>query len=91
MYYLLIYHTVSDYLERRSQYREAHLKLVQKAHEHGNLLMAGALEDPADMAVLVFKAESPKMAAEFARNDPYVIHGLVKTWEVRPWNVVIGG
>jgi uncharacterized protein YciI len=26
----------------------------------------------------------------FARNDPYVIRGLVTRWEVRSWNVVIG-
>jgi len=26
----------------------------------------------------------------FARHDPYVINGLVKRWEVRPWTAVIG-
>src|SRR6266567_1598770 len=34
-------------------------------------------------------ADKSKVEA-FARKDPYVVNGLVKKWEVRPWNVVIG-
>jgi len=45
----------------------------------------------ADAAVLVFKGDSPAPAEEFARNDPYVKHGLIPKWRVRPWTVVIGG
>jgi hypothetical protein len=26
----------------------------------------------------------------FAAADPYVVHGLVTAWSVRPWDVVIG-
>jgi uncharacterized protein YciI len=26
----------------------------------------------------------------FAEQDPYVVHGLVTAWTVRPWNVVVG-
>jgi hypothetical protein len=52
--------------------------------------MGGAFADPADRALLVFRAEDRSVAEFFARNDPYVINGLVKRWEVRPWTVVIG-
>lgn len=27
----------------------------------------------------------------YARQDPYVVNGLVARWEIRPWTVVIGG
>ena len=50
-----------------------------------------ALAEPADSAVLVFKGEKPRVAEEFARNDPYVKNGLILEWKVRPWTVVIGG
>jgi hypothetical protein len=53
--------------------------------------MAGALAEPADNAVLVFKGDKPSIAEEFAKNDPYVINGLITEWKVRPWTVVIGG
>ena len=91
MYYLLIYKTVDDYVERRAPYRPEHLDYSNAAHARGELVMGGVLTDPVDTAVLVFKAESPAVAEEFARNDPYVKVGLIKDWSVRPWTVVIGG
>ena len=27
---------------------------------------------------------------DFAKADPYVKEGLVRTWKVRPWTVVVG-
>jgi uncharacterized protein YciI len=53
--------------------------------------MAGALNSPPDKAVLVFKGDSPAVAEDFAKHDPYVLNGLIKSWQVRPWTVVIGG
>jgi len=85
-YYILFYKTVTDYVKKRDTYRKTHLALIQKAYENDQLLIAGALSDPADEAVLVFKEK--KTAIAFAKNDPYVINGLIKTWNVRPWNTV---
>lgn len=91
MYYILFYKTVDDYITRRAQYRDEHLKLANAARERGELFMAGALAEPPDSAILVFKGDSPKIAEDFARNDPYVLNGLIVEWKVRPWTVVIGG
>jgi len=90
MYYLLIYKTVDNYVEKRVPYRPEHLGYANAAHARGEILMAGALADPADSAVFVFKADSPAVVEDFARNDPYVKAGLIKEWSVRPWTVVIG-
>lgn len=91
MYYILFYKTVADYIEKRAAYRAEHLALAQKAKEDGHIVMAGALAEPADGAVLVFKADSPKVAEDFAKNDPYVKNGLITEWQVRHWTVVVGG
>ena len=91
MYYLLFYDLVPDYIEKRAPYREEHLSLARKAHERGEMVMGGALAEPADGAVLVFKGQSAEVAENFVRNDPYVKAGLVGRWRVRPWTVVIGG
>ena len=91
MYWLLLYDLVDDYLERRPPYRDAHLALATAAHDRGELVLAGALADPADGALLVFKSEAAATAEEFARADPYVEAGLVKNWRVRQWTVVVGG
>jgi uncharacterized protein YciI len=90
-YYALFYDVVDDYVERRAAYRDEHLRLARAAHGRGELLLAGALGDPADRALLVFRTSEKSIDEEFARNDPYVTHGLVTRWEVRPWAVVIGG
>jgi len=90
MYYLLIYKTVENYLERRVPFREEHLHLAQQANQKGSLVMGGALTDPVDGAILVFKGESSKVAEDFVGQDPYVKNGLITEWQIRVWNVVIG-
>ncbi len=86
---LLEYALAEDYLERRAALREEHLGLARAAHERGELLLAGALPDPYDRALLVWRAPLEVVEA-FAASDPYVLHGLVTRWSVRAWTVVVG-
>ena len=88
-YYLLFYHAVEGYMEKRAPFRDEHLRLVKESHERGELIMAGALADPADQAVLVFRTPDTKIIEEFVRNDPYVRNGLIAKWEIRAWTVVV--
>ena len=90
LYYILFYKTVEDYIEKRVPFRGDHLAHATAAYERGEMVMAGALAEPADGAVLVFKGDSPQVAENFARSDPYVKAGLIVEWHVRPWTVVIG-
>jgi uncharacterized protein YciI len=90
MHYLLMYDLVSDYLDRRGEYRDEHLGLAWAAAERGELLLGGALADPVDGAVLLFNGDSPAAAEAFARADPYVRSGLVINWRVREWTTVVG-
>jgi uncharacterized protein YciI len=89
-YYVLIYHVAEDYVSRRIPYREEHLRLAREAHSRGELILGGALADPADKALLVFRASDKATVEQFVRNDPYVSHGLIARWEIRTWSVVIG-
>ncbi len=91
MYYILFYTTCENFIEKRAPFRTEHLAYAQAAHERRELVLAGALAEPADGAVLVFQGESKDVAENFARNDPYVKNGLIEEWRVRPWTVVIGG
>jgi len=89
-YFALLYDLVDDMVNRRVPYRDAHLGLAREAHARGELLLAGALTDPTDRALLVFKADEATPVEDFVRKDPYVLNGLVKHWEIRPWTVVVG-
>ena len=91
MHYLLLYEeVVPDYVERRAAFRAEHLALGWDAHERGELVLGGALEDPVDGAVLLFKCDSAAPVEAFVSQDPYVRHGLVTRWRIRPWKTVIG-
>ncbi len=90
MHYLLFYEVAEDYVSRRAEFRDAHLEKAWQASERGELVLGGALSNPVDCAVLLFKGDSPEVAEKFARADPYVTSGAVKRWHVREWTTVAG-
>ncbi len=90
MHYLLCYDLAANYLDRRAEFRDEHLKLAWDAQERGEIVIAGALTEPADMALLMFQGDSPDVAERFAKADPYVTNGLVTGYRVRQWNTVVG-
>jgi uncharacterized protein YciI len=90
MHYLLFYEAGEDYVSRRAEFRNEHLAMAWKASECGELVLGGALANPVDGAVLLFKGDSPEVAEKFARVDPYVTNGVVKRWHVREWRTVAG-
>lgn len=90
MHYLLIYDVVDDYVERRAPLRSAHIAHARAAEARGELVLGGALANPPDAAMLLFRGDSPAAAETFARSDPYVINGLVRQWRVREWTTVVG-
>jgi uncharacterized protein YciI len=89
MHYLLMYDFVSDYLDRRPAHRAEHLALCRQAVARGELVAGGAVGDPPSSGLLLF-AGSAEHADRFAAADPYVRHGLVVRWQVKPWATVVG-
>ena len=87
-HFLLSYELAPDYLERRPDFRDAHLTLAWQAADSGDLLLGGAVGDPVESALLLFT--NAEAAADFVRADPYVREGLVSRWRVMPWNTVAG-
>jgi len=90
MHYLLFYEVSDDYVSKRAQFRELHLKKAWEASERGELVLAGASAKPVDGAVLLFTGDSSEVAERFAKADPYVVNGAVKRWYVREWTTVAG-
>ncbi len=90
-YFALIYDVVDGFADKRTPYRPAHLAEIDAAHGRGEIVMAGAIGEPPEGALIVFEADSAGVAERFARADPYVTQGLVTRWRVLPWKVVVGG
>jgi len=89
-HFLLFYDVCDDYVARRGAFRNVHLKHAWAAYDRGELILAGALADPVDGAVLLFQGTTPAVAEQFAQHDPYVVNGLVTRWHVREWTTVAG-
>ena len=77
-YYALFYEAVSDFIARRGTYRDEHLRMARDAFARGELVLAGALADPADGALLIFQGESPATAEAFARQGPNKKKGMIR-------------
>lgn len=90
MHYILFYDVVDDFIAKRALHRNSHPEHARKAHERGELVLAGALTEPVDGAVLIFRGSSPDAAEAFAKTDSYVVNGLVTAWRVRKWITVVG-
>ena len=87
---MLTYDYVDEMLSKREPYRGLHLKHAATAKEDGSLVFGGALVDPVDTGILIFTAADRCVAEGFAKEDPYVTAGLVSTYTVREWTVVVG-
>jgi uncharacterized protein len=82
--YLMTYRAVPDFAALARQHGPAHLARLREFHERGVLLMAGPLEEPMNGdAIGLFTTRDA--AEEFIAGDPFVRHGVVAGWTVRPW------
>jgi uncharacterized protein len=86
----LFYSYVPDILEKRDPYRAKHLEAANKMAEQSKLVMAGALTDPVDGAVFIFRNVNLGEIEAYVAADPYVQNNLVTKHEIRPYMVVAG-
>ena len=89
-HFVLIYDVTPDYPTRRAEFRAEHLGLAWESAARGELLLAGALTDPVDTALLLFRCETKAPIEAFVRADPYVRNGLVLSHRIREWTTVVG-
>jgi len=76
-------------IEARKPFREAHLDAARSAKDAGLLVTSRALGDPPHGGLFIFAGGDRGAVERFAEADPYVLNGIVTTWRVEPWNVVV--
>ena len=83
MRYLMSYYPSDDFMALAREHGAAHQARLRDFHERGLLLMAGPLDQPPTGEALgVFT--SREGAEEFIAGDPFVQHGVVSRWTIRP-------
>ena len=89
-HFVLFYDYPADFRDRRAPYRAAHITHANASAERDELQLGGAFADDPPVGLLLFKAETARIAEDFARADPYVVNGVVNSWRVREWTTVVG-
>ena len=69
---------------RRKIHRPAHLANLEPLAQQGRVILAGPLTDKTG-SLMVLEFESQTEAEQFARQDPYTVHGVFERVEVHPF------
>ena len=87
MKWALFYDSADDLDSRVPHHYPAHRKRVDEWHANGKLLAAGTFGDPqTEGAMCLFATRED--AEEFAREDPFVLGGVVRAWRVLRWDEI---
>jgi uncharacterized protein YciI len=88
MNYVLLYESADDVAERAPAHAAAHREHWRPFRERGELLLIGPFGDPQSQgAMSVFTTRAS--AEQFARTDPFVVNGVVRSWEIREWDEAV--
>lgn len=87
MRYVLFYDSADDVASKAPEYFPAHRARVDAFHRGGDLLMVGTFGNPQEEGSMAIFT-SREAAEEFAKDDPYVLGGIVRAWHIREWNEI---
>jgi uncharacterized protein len=88
MKYVLLYESAPDVRSKAPAHFPAHRARLDEFHRRGELLMVGTFGNPQDEgSMAIFSTR--EAAEEFARNDPFVVNGVVSGWQIRDWNEIL--
>jgi uncharacterized protein YciI len=87
MKYVVFYQSSPDVREKAPLHFAAHRAHWERFLADKTLLLIGPFANPEEGAMSVFATR--EAAEDFARNDPFVLNGVVTSWFVREWNEVL--
>lgn len=86
--YVVIYESGDDVRAKAPIHFPAHTAHRQAFRDRGELLMIGTFSDLSG-AMGIFT--SREAAEAFVKEDPFVLQGVVRGYQIREWNEVITG
>lgn len=85
--YVIIGRDAPDARDKRPLHRPAHLEHLRPLAAAGKIVLAGPLTDGTG-SLIVLATDSAEEAWATVARDPYVIHGVFGSVEVRPFRQV---
>ena len=88
MKYVVLYQSADDLATKVPAHYPAHRARVDDFHRRGDILMIGTFADPQSQGSMAIFA-SREAAEAFVSGDPFVLNGVVKSYEMREWNDIL--
>lgn len=88
MKFVVLYESADDVAARAPAHYPAHRARIDDFHRRGAVLMIGTFGDPqreGSMAIFPTRADAESFVAE----DPFVVNGVVKSYQIREWNEIL--
>jgi uncharacterized protein len=86
--YVLLYEPADDIASRAPAHFPAHQARLDEFHSRGALLMVGTFGNPQEEGSMAIFA-TREAAEDFVRDDPFVLNGVVRNWQIREWDEVL--
>ena len=88
MKYVMTYGAGDDFLPLAREHGPARVARLHESRARGARLMGGTMGEPMNGdAMGIFTTR--EAAEEFVAGDPFVVHGVVAEWAIRPWNEIL--
>ncbi len=85
---VLLYECADDVMSKIPVHYPAHSERVDEFHRRGTLLMTGPFGDPqTEGSMAIFTTR--EAAEDFIAEDPFVLNGVVRGWQIREWHEVL--
>jgi uncharacterized protein len=85
---VLLYESADDVSAKAPAHFPAHLARIHEFRARGEILMVGTFGDPqAEGSMGVFPTRAA--AEAFVKDDPFVLEGVVWSWQIRDWNEIL--
>jgi uncharacterized protein YciI len=88
MKYVVLYESAPNVDVNAPPHLPAHIARWKQFQERGELLMIGVFGNPqGEGSMSIFTTR--EAAEAFVKEDPFVLHGVVKAWTIREWREVL--
>jgi uncharacterized protein YciI len=84
--YVVSYESADDVRTKAPIHFPAHRARWEEFRARGELVMVGTFSDLSGAMGIFTTREA---AEEFVTGDPFVLHGVVRSWQIKEWNEAI--
>lgn len=87
--FVLLYESAEDVAAKAPAHFPEHLVRLREFHRRRELLLVGTFGDPqTEGSMAIFRTREG--AEDFVKGDPFVLHGVVRAYQIREWNEIFG-